>query len=134
MCLPSKRASRRVARSVLWTACAALAAMPLAPAQERQEKGARINVDHYAIDAEINPRTQSIAATVKVRFTPLEDKTQAAVFELNNALNVSRVADDAGHTLSSTRSQQDFSVRVNFPDTLPKGKPATLTFTYDGVL
>ena len=117
-----------------WLAFAVLAAASLAPAQDRQEKSARIRVESYVIDAEINPRTQSIAATAQVRFIPLEDKTQSVVFELNNALSVSRVADAAGNPLSSTRSQQDFSVRVNFPDTLPKGKSTTLTFTYDGHL
>jgi hypothetical protein len=39
-----------------------------------QEKpAARIKVQHYLITADINPRTQSIAATVKVDFMPLDN-------------------------------------------------------------
>lgn len=113
------------------TACLLLAADSV-PAQDRRP-AARIDVQHYAIDAEVNPRTQSIAANVKVDFVPLEDVTSTS-FELNNALNLARVVDDTGRQIPASRSQQDFTVRLNFPSTLPKGKPATLTFTYDGKL
>src|SRR5579885_598471 len=92
----------------------------------------RLDVSHYTIDAEVNPRTQALSANVQVQFVPLEDKLTSASFELNNALNVSRVTDGGGHQLPASRSTQDYTVRVNFPEPLPKGKPATLTFTYDG--
>ena len=69
-----------------------LAAMlPLAA----QEKRTRLDVEHYQIEAEINPRTQSLNATAAVRFQPLEDTT-SAVFDLNNSLQVSRVTDGSG--------------------------------------
>ena len=98
-----------------------------------QEKRPRIAVQHYTIDAEVNPRTQSVTATAKIRFTPLEE-TNAAVFELNNALTVSKALDAAGQPLTTTRSGQDFTVRFTFPASLPKDKPAELTVTYDGHL
>ncbi len=41
-------------------ALAPLAFAPLLAAQERGSKSGRIDVDHYAIDAEINPRTQTL--------------------------------------------------------------------------
>jgi aminopeptidase N len=107
-----------------------LAAADSMPAQDRRAAN-RIDVLHYTIEAEVNPRTQSLVANAQVQFVPLEDLNTAS-FELNNALNVSRVVDDAGHQVQASRSQQDFSVRLNFPNTLPKGKPAVLTFTYDG--
>ena len=109
-----------------------LAATIVAPAQDRRSTP-RIDVQRYTIEAEVNPRAQSLSANVQVQFVPLDDVTTAS-FELNNALNLSRVVDDTGRQISASRSQQDFTVRLNFPNTLPKGKPATLVFTYDGKL
>ena len=93
-----------------------------------------LDVNHYTIDAEVNPRTQVLTANVQVQFVPLEDKLTSASFELNNAFNVSRVVDGSGRQIPSSRSTQDYTVRINFPDPLPKGKPATVTFSYDGRL
>jgi tetratricopeptide (TPR) repeat protein len=98
-----------------------------------QERRSRIDVEHYVINAEINENTQTLAAKAAVRFTPLEDVSNAT-FELNNALNVSRVVDAAGRQIPASRSQQDFSVRLSFDQPLPKGKPVTVTFDYDGRL
>lgn len=112
----------------------ALAIAALGSAQDKGGKRARLDVDNYVINAEINPHTQALSANVKVRFTPLDADVSTATFELNNALNVSRVVDDSGRQVPASRSGQDFSLRVNFPAPLPKGKPATLTFTYDGRL
>src|SRR5947209_10055623 len=101
-----------------------------------QDKGAasHINVESYAIDAEINPRTQVISANVQVRFVALDDNVTSASFELNNALNVSRIVDGAGRQITASRSAQDYSIRLSFPEPLAKGKPSMLTFTYDGRL
>jgi hypothetical protein len=120
---------------------AALAAAGLAlllgafrlPAQERRA-GPRIDVERYTIDATISPNTQSMEAKVSVRFTPVDDNVSFASFELNNALNVSRVVDGSGRQVSASRSQQDFTVRLSFDQPLPKGQPATVTFSYDGKL
>lgn len=98
---------------------------------QEQPKDARIEVQHYAIDADINPRTQSLTATAKVDFMPLDD-ADAAVFELNNALKVDKVVDGGGQTLQATRDGQNLTVRVAFTQPLPKNKPAQLTFTYEG--
>ena len=111
-----------------------LFAASLAPGQERPVAAGRINIDHYKIDAEINPRTQSIAATVEAHFTPLDNNVSVVSFELNNALNVTRVVDDAGRQIPASRSQQDFTLRLTFPEPLIKGKASTVTFTYDGRL
>jgi aminopeptidase N len=99
-----------------------------------QDRRSRIDVEHYDIDAEVNPRTQSLSATVKVRLTSPDENASSAAFELNNALSVSRVVDEAGNQIPASRSQQDFTVRLSFPDTLKKNQPVTLTFTYDGRL
>jgi hypothetical protein len=113
---------------------AALALGPLLCAQDRGNKSGRIDVDNYAIDAEINPRTQTISANVKVRFVAEDNDISTVSFELNNALNVSRVVDDAGRQIPASRSGQDMGVRLSFPAPLAKGKTTTVTFTYDGRL
>ena len=116
------------------TLLAALALASLAGAQDKGGKLTRIDVDNYSIDAEINPHTQALTANVKVRLIPLDSDVSSASFELNNALNVSRVVDETGRQIPASRSSQDFTVRVSFPAPLTKGKATTLTFTYDGRL
>ena len=96
-----------------------------------QEKHSRIEVHKYTIDADINPRTQSIVATAKIDFTPLESGTDAS-FELNNALNVTKAVDQQGQPLATSRNQQDFSVRVAFPTALQKSQQCEISLTYDG--
>ena len=103
------------------------------PAQERRNTS-RIDVEQYTIDADITPNTHSIAAKTSVRFIPLDDNITSASFELNNALNVSRVVDDKGKQISASRNQQDFTVRLSFDQPLTKGQPVTVTFYYDGKL
>jgi aminopeptidase N len=116
-------------RGVRWT----IAFLAVVVSAFAQEKTARVKVQHYLITAEINPRTQSINATVKVDFMPL-DNTDAAVFELNNALKISKVVDGQGQTLEASRNSQDLTVRVALPSPLAKNQASNLTFTYDGQL
>lgn len=99
-----------------------------------QEHRSHIHVQHYLIEAEIKPDTQSISAHVTADFTPLEDGVNSISFELNNALNVSKVADEQGNPLQPSRTQNDFSVRVAFPTPLSKGSKHSVAFDYDGRL
>jgi len=110
----------------LWMLAAALPAFG-------QDRRPRIDVQHYTIEAEVNPREQSLSARAQVRFVP-EDDITSAVFELNNALNVSRVEDESGRPISASRSHQDFTERLTFSERLAKGQPATVVFHYDGKL
>jgi aminopeptidase N len=98
-----------------------------------QEKRPRIDVQKYIIEADINPRTQSISATAKIDFTPLES-TPDAVFELNNALTVSKAVDAQGKPVETSRDDKDFTIKVNFPAPLQKTQPCELSITYDGKL
>lgn len=98
-----------------------------------QEKRPRVQVQHYAITADVNPRTQSMSATAKVTFVPQETVT-AAVFELNNALTLSKVVDEHGQTIPNNRDAEAGTVRLILPNQLTKGQAATYTFTYDGRL
>jgi hypothetical protein len=122
--------NRRVRFAAL---AAALLATSLASAQDRRP-ASRIDVQLYTIDAEISPNTQTIQAKTTVTFVPVDDGVTSAAFELNNALNVSKVVDQSGKQISASRTQQDFSVRLSFDQALPKGKPYSVTFYYDGKL
>lgn len=98
-----------------------------------QQRRPRIDVQHYRIEAEINPGERSLAARVEVSFVP-QDETTSAVFELNNALNVSKVEDGQGRAVSASRSHQDFTVRLTFPERIAKGQSTAVVFYYDGRL
>lgn len=103
-----------------------------AAAQDRRGT-AKIDVQHYIIDAEVNPQSATLSANVQMQFIPSAD-TDSASFELNNALALTNVVDDAGRQINASRTQQDFGVKLSFPSTLPKGKLATVKFSYDGKL
>ena len=49
-----------------------LVASASAPAQERKT-ASRIDVQHYVIEAEVNPRTQSLNASVQVQYIATDD-------------------------------------------------------------
>lgn len=101
---------------------------------QAQDRRTRIDVDAYAIDAQINPSTQTLAAKATVRFTPLDDGINNVTFDLNNALVISKLVDGGGQDLQNSRQASDHSVRVTYPSNLPKGQPATIVFTYEGHL
>ncbi len=101
-------------------------------AQDRKQ--GRVRVEHYTIDAEINPKAQTITANVQARIVPLEDNQTSALFEMHNSLNITRVVDSEGRQIGVSRSQEDFTARLTFPYRAVKGTPITLTFTYDGRL
>ena len=103
-------------------------------AQERaQQARARIDVQAVALDAQIDPNAQTLSATAKVTFIP-QDNTSSVTFELNNALNLTRVTDVEGRQITASRFGEDMSVRLSMPQVLPKGQPATLVFVYSGKL
>ena len=85
----------------------------------------RVQVDSYAINAELNPKTHHLIAAARLKFTALDDIGSAS-FELNNALRP-RVLDSAGKPLAIERISQENLVRVNFPKPLAKGDSNTIT-------
>jgi hypothetical protein len=100
--------------------------------QERRTN--RIDVEQYTIDAEIAPASATLAVKAVVRFSPVDDNIGSATFELNNALQIARVTNDQGRQIPATRNQSDSTIRLTFDQPLPKGKPVTITFEYDGHL
>ncbi|HEY3457645.1 MAG TPA: M1 family aminopeptidase [Bryobacteraceae bacterium] len=92
----------------------------------------KIDIQKYTIEANINPRTQSVEATAKIDFTPLENSADAT-FELNNALTISKAVDVQGAAVQTSRNP-DGTVRAIFPTGLQKSQPAQVAISYDGKL
>ncbi|MGH9521487.1 MAG: hypothetical protein ACRD3E_03025, partial [Terriglobales bacterium] len=123
-------------RNVRWfrsliAACALLCAIAV-QAQSAAERP-RIQVEHYDISAELQPRTHRLVAHAVVKFTALDDISVAS-FELHNALRPTKITDAAGHVITAERISQDNAIRVALPDGLQKGQSTTLTFDYEGML
>src|SRR5579863_9440098 len=99
----------------------------------RAAEKARLRVDDYQIDAELDPHLHQITARAKVKFTALQDLS-VAVFELHNDLRITKVVDEKNQPLSAERVTQDSTVRVPLPSGLSKDASMTLTFEYEGQL
>jgi hypothetical protein len=121
------RRQRRVLKTSIFLLLA-FAALP-----GRAAEKARLRVDDYQIDAELNPHAHSISAHAKVKFTALAD-LNTAIFELHNGLKVTKVTDDSGKPQDAERLAADSTVRVQLAKTLTKDSSTTLTFDYDGEL
>lgn len=122
----------RKSRIAVWALACVGFAWPLSSRAQRPD--AHIDVEHYVIDAEINPRTQDLEATVRVRFQATDEEARSASFELHNGLQVSRVAGEQNEEIPFERSNENYGVRVNLPQAIPKGQFGTLSFTYRGRL
>jgi len=122
----------RRAVSVL-TSSLTLSLVVLLAIPARAAEKARLRVDDYQIEAELEPHLHQITARAKVKFTALQDLS-VAVFELHNDLRVTKVVDEKNQPLSAERVTQDSTVRVPLPAGLSKNASMTLTFEYEGQL
>jgi hypothetical protein len=113
----------------LLAALAALLTLPLAA--QRIERPA-LAVNNYKIDAELDPATHHLAATVTVDFTAPES-LDVASFGFHPALHIAKITSDDGQTLTGERSA-DGAVRVIPPTPFVRGQVCHWTFVYDGVL
>ena len=111
-----------------------LGAVPLGAAAQERRSCPRIDVQDYTSKPKSRPTPSPSRPRPRCGSCPLDDGITSATFELNNALNVSRVVDDQGKQIPASRNQQDFTVRLSFDQPLPKGQPVTVTFYYDGRL
>jgi tetratricopeptide (TPR) repeat protein len=106
----------------------ATAALPARAADK-----SHFRADDYQIEAILSPHAHEITARAKVKITALED-LNIATFQLHNDLRLSKVLDSAGKPLTADRNPQNSSVRISFPNVIPKDQSTTLTFEYSGVL
>ena len=121
---------RRAWGVLIWGLAVALLLLPL-PSWGAEK--VRLRVDDCQIEAELTPHLHQISARAKVKFTALQD-LNVAVFELNNAMRVTRVLDAENRPLPAERLTQDYTVRVQLPQGLKKDDSTTLTFEYEGQL
>ena len=72
----------------------------------------RMRVDDYQIDVELLPQTHKLSARATVKVTALEDLS-VAVFQLNNALRVTKLTDANNKPLNPERNTQDSTGRAS---------------------
>src|ERR1700746_646999 len=113
----------RRALSVLTSSLTLSLVIVLAMPARAAEK-ARLRVDDYQIEAQLEPHLHQITARAKVKFTALQDLSVAA-FELNNDLRGPKGRDEKTQPLSAERVTQDSTVRVPLPAGLSKGTTTT---------
>ncbi|MEI9811641.1 MAG: M1 family aminopeptidase [Acidobacteriota bacterium] len=122
---------RRFIKSVTGVAAAALLSSIPAFSQTRRAD-ARIDVDKYTIDAQVDPIKQALTAKVKMDFTP-QDELGEVTLGLHQAMEIHTVLDSSGSAIPTSRGPES-TIRLLFPTPLPKGKPASVTFDYAGKL
>jgi aminopeptidase N len=93
----------------------------------------RLRVDDYQIDVELLPQTHKLTAHAAVKVTALED-LNVAVFQLNNALRITKLTDATNKPLTPERNTQDSTVRFALNSGIAKNASATFTFEYEGTL
>src|SRR6202790_1271719 len=122
----------RRALSVLTSSLTLTLVVLLSVPSQAAEK-ARMRVDDYQIEAELDPHLHQITARAQGKFTALQDLS-VAVFDLHNDLRVSKVVDEKNQPLSAERVTQDSTLAVPLPARLSRDASTTLTFEYDGTL
>jgi aminopeptidase N len=94
---------------------------------------ARLHVDDYQINVELLPQTHKLTARATVKVTALEDLS-VAVFQLNNALRITKLTDANNKPLTPERNTQDSTVRIALNSGLDKNTSTTFNFEYEGTL
>ncbi len=92
-----------------------------------------LQINSYVITADLDPGDNKLSATAVVNFTAMED-LNAASFELNNGLQISKLTDASHHALDSERLSTNSTVRVALTTPIPKGTTTVWTFEYAGTL
>lgn len=103
-----------------------------APKARAAEK-TRLRVDDYQIDVELLPQNHKLTARAAVKVTALED-LNVAVFQLNNALRITKLTDANNKALTPERNTQDSTVRFSLLTGLQKNASTTINFEYEGTL
>ncbi len=100
----------------------------------QSNRAAAVNVEHYNITAEVNPRTQTLAATAEIRITAVDDRILTIPMDFNEALTVKEATDESGNRIGVTKGPGEFQVTVALPKPLAKNASTVLRITYEGTL
>ncbi len=93
----------------------------------------RLHVDDYQIAVELLPQTHKLTAHATVKVTALEDLS-VAMFQLNNALRITKLTDASGKALTPERNTQDSTVRFALNSGIAKDASTVFNFDYEGTL
>jgi tetratricopeptide (TPR) repeat protein len=121
----------RPARRALCLSAVFLCLAGLRPALGAEKT--RLRVDDYQIDVELLPQSHKLSAHAAVKVTALED-INVAVFQLNNALRITKLTDAANKPLSPERNTSDSTVRFALNSGLSKDASTVFNFDYEGTL
>ena len=127
----SRPARRALGLTVVFLAALFLTLAECPPARAAEKT--RLRVDDYQIDVELLPQGHKLTAHATVKVTALEDIT-VAVFQLNNALRITKLTDASNKPLAPERNTQDSTVRFALNSGLDKNASTTFTFEYEGTL
>jgi len=111
-----------------------LAAAATHSAAAQTNRTPAVNVEHYNVTADVNPRTQSLSATVEMRVTAVDDRVITMVLDFNDSLSIKEATDESGQRISVTKGPNEFQVTVALQKPMAKGTSTTLRFVYEGVL
>ena len=126
----------RPARRALGLSVAIFLGFWLSVAQGRPALAAektRLRADDYKIDVELLPQTHKLTARAMVKITALEN-LNVAIFQLNNALRITKLTDANNKPLVPERNTQDSTVRFSLNNSVAKNSSTTFTFEYEGTL
>ena len=93
----------------------------------------RLRVDDYQIDVELLPQTHKLTGHAVVKVTALED-INVAIFQLNNALRITKLTDANNKPLAPERNTQDSTVRLSLNSGIAKNATSSFNFDYEGTL
>ena len=93
-----------------------------------------LDVEHYSIQAEIDPEERFLEGAVRVRFKVLRD-TLSLPFELNSRLSILGVTDEDGQRYSTRFDDlKSHLMKVQGAKAFQPGSVWTLTFNFEGTL
>jgi tetratricopeptide (TPR) repeat protein len=152
-------------KSWQWLGVALTMALLAGAARAQGGKGAtEFDVQHYKIDAELVPASQTLQARAEVTFIP-QTETRSVIFEMNGSLTIKRITLQGSAPPATTptaparaaRDQRDrapkepaaqepsglqfiqdnrenMNVRIDLGAVVPARQPVTLIFEYEGAL
>jgi aminopeptidase N len=100
-----------------------------APARAHPPREASIDVDHYALDIEIDPAAHSLRASCRVRFVARADGLRAVDLDFDG-LSVQSVRGARGNTLEFEQTPD--RLRVTLARPLARGELAEIIVAYSG--
>ena len=90
-----------------------------------------IRIQHYVLEAELQPAAHEIKGKAQIRFAASED-IRTVELELNHNLFPTKLTNEQGETLSAQRTSSDLTLLVQLGQVVSKGETYTLVFEYEG--